>query len=333
MIKACSTHTFVTRFPHLLDDLHDKVLLKETPVLGSLLMRSIHTVECKEEDVAQFPLIDPGESVDEYVEGFYDAKHYDLTKASIRDVQLSDYVKNTDGGVEIFSNAANYLLNLQVRAFVKSSEIHALGGELERLLMLPKGNGTDLLKEKVSLLPAYRPPTYIARAHQQLLGIFGQSLLDNATLIMDYEGVPHRVISRHHLVGDLVAVEETLHIPVCALADKMELAEIFIIPEAIFQELAKLCCDHYVETWDYIDATQILVGIHCERPAKLNLTLDWIFDLPLKEIPESLKKEEIVMLSNNEPAPVLVLVNLTDKTEYVFRKKSPYDKAPTAENE
>jgi hypothetical protein len=296
-------------------------------------MRNTHTIECADEDVVQFPLIDPNESVDECIDAIYDAKHYDLTRASIRDIQLSDYSKNTDGAVEIFSNVAKYLHMLQLRALMKSDDIHTLGGELERVLRLPERHGMDLLKEKVSLLPAYRPPMHLARAHQQLLGVFGQSLLDNATLIMDYEETPHRVIARQHLVGDLIAIEETLHIPVCAVADKMEAAEIFIIPEPIFQELAKLCHDHYVATWDYIDATQILVGIHCERPAKLELTLDWIFDLPLKELPESLKKEEIVMLSSGEPVPVLVLINLTDKTEYVFRKKSSYDKAPPVENE
>jgi hypothetical protein len=333
MIKACSTHTFVTRFPHLLDDLRNKVLLNETAVLGSLTLQTTHNIECQDEDVAQFPLLERGESADEFVDGIYDAKHYDLTRASVRDVQLSNYLKNTDGGVEIFSNIANYLLNLQVRALVKSSEVHTLGGELEPLIALPKGLGTDLLKEKVSLVPAYRPPTYTTRAHQQLLGVFGESLLDNATLTMDYEGEPHRIISKPHLVSDLIATEEFLHISVCALGDKMESAEIFIIPEPIFRELAAACCKHYVETWDYIDVTQVLIGLHCEKAAKVNLSLDWFFDLPLKELPESLKKEDIIMTSPKEPVPVLVLINLTDKTEYVFRKKSPYDKAPPAENE
>jgi hypothetical protein len=63
------------------------------------------------------------------------------------------------------------------------------------------------------------------------------------------------------------------------------------------------------------------------------MELEWEFDLPLKQLPDSLKKEEIVMLTGKAPMTVLALINMTDQREYVFRKKSAYDKAVATENQ
>lgn len=329
-IVACSSHTFLRHYPQSLDDLRTKVLQRVTPMIGSLLLKNTHSISCTGPDKIQFPLIEPGQSVAEFIEGFYDAEFYDVQRASIRGAFLVQ-AKKTAGPVTVKSNAANYFINLQLRGAPDNPQVHTLGDECEELFSIPESD--EELSHKIPLMPIYAPITYVNRSHQQLLGVFGPDLLNNLTLIIDHKGKPHRVISAFHLVAEFIAIKETLQFPVVALGDQLEQAELFIIPEGVFQQLAKMCYDLYIEHWEYIDATQFKFEVVCPQAITLKMELEWEFDLPLKQLPDSLKKEEIVMLTGKAPMTVLALINMTDQREYVFRKKSAYDKAVATENQ
>lgn len=330
-IVACSSHTFLRHFPQHLDDLRAKVLLKETPVIGGLLLNNTHNIETTGADKIQFPLISPGESLTEFIDGIYDAELYDVQRASIRSAHLVKANKATEGKVAFNSNAADYMIELQLRGVSPNPPMHTLGDDCSELFNIVTVG--DTLSEKIPLMPLYAEMSPVKRAHQQLLGVFGQELLDNATLKIDYKGSPHRLISAFHLVASFIAIKETLEFVVVALGEQLEPAEIFLIPEPIFQRLAKMCYDLYVEHWDYIDATQFKFEVICEQATQLEVQLEWVFDLPLKRLPDSLPKEEIIMLTQREPSTVLALVSITDPREYTIRKKSAYDSPAKGENQ
>jgi hypothetical protein len=244
-IVACSSHTFLRQFPQYLDDLRAKVLLKETPVIGSLLLSNTHNIETTGADKIHFPLIEPGESLLEFIDGIYDAELYDVQRASIRSAHLVKAKKATEGKVAFNCNAADYLIELQLRGVTPNPPTHTLGDDCSELFNIATVG--DALSEKIPLMPLYAEMSPVKRAHQQLLGVFGQSLLDNATLKIDYKGSPHRLISAFHLVASFIAIKETLNFVVVALGEQLEQAELFLIPEAIFQQLAKMCYDLYTE--------------------------------------------------------------------------------------
>lgn len=325
-IGACSTFTFFQLFEEHNQKFREVALRQEIPLCGTMYLHNTHTIKCKGKENVRLPLLEEEESVKEFIEAPYDADLYDLEHAHLQALNLVEIEKKSSGTIRVTSNAAEYLYAIQAKNFLPDTRIPNIGNTFDSILEIPAAPAESKIEKSASLVPAHRPLNPKQCTHQFLLRMFGRDLLDNGSLKIQYKDHPHRVISRYHIVAGAIATKETLDIPVYALGEEIERAEIFVIPEEIYKRLADMIFQIFSEPMELMDATKVQLEVQCEEATEMEISLHWIFQLSLKRLPDTLKFEDIVLNINDEPTLVLTLMTLTDQREYKFQKKSTYEK-------
>jgi len=336
-IGACSVQTLVKLKPELLEQLRNVIFKEDSGYTGQLFLKTTYNVKREDNEPILLYVTDENHEVGPYIDGKAPVDCYDATKATLKNVILRYYKKTSEAQIDILSNLTPWAVKVGTKNLIGEGEDCVLDSTMDVMLSIPNKAPTyewrPTTKEEytdsqlVSLFNATSPEF---QRHKQLLQVFGKTLLDNNTVRLEFRDSPHRLLSSHHLVAHFIALEETKQHAVVALGEVLELAEVFLVPESIFQELSELCYATYTQTWDVVDVNKIVLGVDCSTPLELELEIDWFFELPLKQLPEGVSLDAICMATTVPVSLVNALMQATDRKEYVFRKKA-YDKAPVDE--
>lgn len=336
-IGACDLQTLVRLQPNLLDAVRNVIIKEDSGYTGNLFLKTEYSV--KEEGTTPIMLYvtDEKHEIAPYVEGKAPVDCYDATRATLKNVVLRYYKKVSEAQINIASNLTPWAVKVGTKNLMEEASNTSLDAEMDVLLIIPNKSTVyewrpntkeEYMDAQLITLFTGASPEFLR--HKQLLEVFGKTLLDNNSFRFEFRGSPHRLISSHHLVAAFIGLEETKHHPVIALGEVLEVAEVFVVPEPIFQELADLCFATYTRCWDTVDVHKIALSVTCETPLELELEIDWYFELPLKRLPDGVTLESISMSTTTSAQLVNALLQATSRKEYVFQKKA-YDKTAAGE--
>jgi len=336
-ICACNTQTLLKLRPELLAELREKIIKEDSEYSGNLSLKTSYSVKREGREPILLYVTDADHEVAPYIEGKAPVECYDPTRATVKNAVLRYYKKTSEAQIDILSNLTPWAVRVGTRSLLGEESSAVLDSTMDVLMSIPNKAKTfewrPSTKEEYSdaqLITLFTGTSPDFQRHKQLLQVFGQTLLDNNTLRLEFRESPHRLISAFHLVADFVGLEETKQHAVAALGEVLEVAEMFLIPEPIFQELSDLCYRTYTRTWDVVDVNTIVLAVDCTTPVELEMEIDWFFELPLKCLPEGVALESLCLSTKAQPQLVHALMQATDSREYVFQKKT-YDKAATVE--
>lgn len=290
-ILIASLETVAQKFPHLIKDIEAILQAKATPLAKEITLRTEFIMKCKQKDLANTfcRFFEPDEDLTDLVDG-ENPTDYDFTKCTILNVAVAKLKKKSKVETQIMSNYGAYALDAMVAEEQHSNKIPVLKSALfpwfgfpaepEEQEMIP-ANALEAIQMK---LPQPAMPAIRTVHNQFIFSLGGKAVLENNTLKLVHENEPYRLLTWRHLIAELVGIEETEYAKCLPLADETGPAEVFLIPEYLFEEFCNLCYKRHQETHMTLNVYDIGVALYAEGEAEAEVQLDWYFMVPRKQL-------------------------------------------------
>jgi hypothetical protein len=331
-VVVCSLESCAKQFPDLIKVFKEWQRKPGVALSADVSGQIEFTLECEKKDITKTycPVMRPEDINSEFL-NIDNPEDYDFTRLHVQTVIQSKLKKKSKHDIVILSNYSAYAIDAQAiyngNADVEKAVLDrtlgpwiAIKAEPEELEYVP-GTITDVLA--LQLGPRANTPTTRLVHNQQIFGIYGKDVLENHTFPLEYNGESYRALTRHHLLSEFIGIEETQHLNYVSLSNEPSaIADVFLLPAAVFSELCDMCYAHHMKTWFPLNIFDVALAMQADGPAHVELTLDWYFIVPRKQLPATMTAKDIVLITKGSSRRIEAI--LDSKKIFEFVKKSSY---------